>query len=180
METGDGPLNLKHDKEFRDRSIAKLAVPLAIGVFVIGAAGTLFRPAFVVSGPVSLPIVEKQAAAQDAARQTPTSEPTLAMGRSVDAPRPPTAQDIERTFERGQGLVASGDFAAARLLFSRAAEAGHAGAIFALASTYDPNVLAARGARGLVGEPDQARALYAKALEAGVASAKERMAALGG
>lgn len=162
-----------------DRAVARLAVPLAIGVFAIGAAGTLFRPAFTISAPTSAPIVEKQAAASDVVRPAADATAALSMGRSVDAPRPPTPQDIQQTFERGQGLVASGDFAAARLLFSRAAEAGHTGALFALASTYDPNVLSARGARGLVGEPDQAKALYAKAAEAGVAGAKERMAALG-
>ena len=171
-------MNLTRDND-RDRTIVRLAVPLAIGVFVIGAAGTLFRPAYVVSGPAAAPI-EKHAAVKDTPRATDGPTAPLAMGRSVDAPRPaPAAAEMERTFERGQGLVASGDFAAARLLFSRAAEAGHTGALFALASTYDPNVLSARGARGLVGEPDQARALYAKALEAGVAGAKERMAALG-
>ena len=180
MEEGHGPLN-STDENGRDRTIVRLAVPLAIGVFVIGAAGTLFKPAYVVSGPALVPMTAKQAAVKETARAADESGAILAMGRSVDASRAiPSAADTERTFERGQGLVASGDFAAARLLFTRAAEAGHAGAWFALASTYDPNVLSARGARGLVGEPDQARALYAKALEAGVPGAKERLAALGG
>ena len=168
------------DEGGRDRTIVRLAVPLAIGVFIIGAAGTLFKPAYVVSGPALVPMTAKQAATKETARPADEPAATLSMGRSVDASHVrSSAADTERTFERGQALVASGDFAAARLLFTRAADAGHAGAVFALASTYDPNVLSARGARGLVGEPDQARALYAKALEAGVPGAKERLAALG-
>ena len=81
---------------------------------------------------------------------------------------------------RGKALMDAGDFAAARLLLNRAADAGDAGATFALAATYDPNVLAAKGARGLAGDPGQAKALYARALTAGIADARQRMEALGG
>ena len=79
---------------------------------------------------------------------------------------------------RAEDLVADGDFAGARLLLERAVEAGHAGAVFMLASTYDPNVLGKVNALGIAGEPEKAKALYQQALAAGIEDSNGRLSAL--
>jgi hypothetical protein len=87
-------------------------------------------------------------------------------------------EEAEKLFRRAEGLVADGDFAGARLLLERAVDAGHAGATFMLASTYDPNVLGKVKALGITGEPEKAKALYQQALAAGVADSSGRLSAL--
>jgi hypothetical protein len=99
---------------------------------------------------------------------TITTKSTVAIG----------PEEAEKLYRRAEGLVADGDFAGARLLLERAVEAGHAGAIFMLASTYDPNVLRKVNALGLKGEPDKARALYQQALAAGIDDSNGRLSAL--
>ena len=88
------------------------------------------------------------------------------------------SEEAEKLYRRAEGLVADGDFAGARLLLERAVEAGHAGAIFMLASTYDPNVLGKVNALGLKGEPEKAKALYQQALAAGIDDSNGRLSAL--
>jgi hypothetical protein len=88
------------------------------------------------------------------------------------------AEEAEKLYRRAEGLVADGDFAGARLLLERAVEAGHAGAMFMLASTYDPNVLGKVKAIGLQGEPEKAKALYQQALAAGIEDSNGRLSAL--
>jgi hypothetical protein len=80
---------------------------------------------------------------------------------------------------RAQGLVAlaGGDIAGARAFLERAAESGDARALLVLGDTYDPATLARMGAVGLKGDAARARDYYARALSAGVAAARDRMAA---
>jgi TPR repeat protein len=87
-------------------------------------------------------------------------------------------EEAEKLYRRAEGLVADGDFAGARLLLERASEAGHAGALFMLASTYDPNVLGKVNALGIKGEPEKAKALYQQALAAGIDDSTGRLSAL--
>jgi hypothetical protein len=49
--------------------------------------------------------------------------------------------ELNTLIRRGKNLLNDGDFAAARVLFERAANAGSAEAALALGSTYDPNVI---------------------------------------
>ncbi|GAC1336057.1 MAG: hypothetical protein NVSMB26_21960 [Beijerinckiaceae bacterium] len=88
------------------------------------------------------------------------------------------ADEAGKLYKRAEGLVADGDFAGARLLLERAIEAGHAGAMFMLASTYDPNVLSKVKALGIKGEPEKARQLYQQALAAGIQDSGSRLVAL--
>jgi hypothetical protein len=99
---------------------------------------------------------------------TITTKSTVAIG----------AEEAEKLYRRAEGLVADGDFAGARLLLERAVEARHAGAMFMLASTYDPNVLGKVKALGIQGEPEKARALYQQALAAGIDDSNGRLSAL--
>lgn len=80
---------------------------------------------------------------------------------------------------RATGLLGQGDIGAARAVLERAAELGSAQAHFALAETYDPNVLARWGAYGTRSDATKARELYAKAEAKGIREAKERVDALG-
>lgn len=179
MDTGHRPMSALSAMPER---LHALTIPLAMSVFAIGATATLFRPAFTINAPVvalAPPAkVEKPAAGSQQVAALPQPD-GLATGRSADVRLPLPAEEVARMVTRGKALMDAGDFAAARLLLNRAADAGDAGATFALAATYDPNVLAAKGARGLIGDPGQARALYSRALTAGVADARQRIDALG-
>ena len=117
---------------------------------------------------------ELQPAALISATPVPAKEPSVTT-KSIVAIGP---EEAEKLYRRAEGLVADGDFAGARLLLERAVEAGHAGAIFMLASTYDPNVLGKVSALGIKGEPDKAKALYQQALAAGIDDSNGRLSAL--
>ena len=126
-----------------------LAVPLALGVFVIGSTATLFRPAFTIGAPVTIVAAPAKPPANDVADARPAlrndafDDRPLCRRRIVSA-----SEEVARMVTRGKALIDAGDFAAARLLLERAAEAGNAEATFALASTYDPDILGEKGARG--------------------------------
>ncbi len=72
--------------------------------------------------------------------------------------------------ERGNGLVARGDYATARLFFRKAAELGHAPGAIALAKTFDPAELRRLGVVGFTGDEAEANKWYARAKELGAAS----------
>ena len=72
----------------------------------------------------------------------------------------------------------SGDVAGARELLAAAEDGSQGPVLFALAETYDPNMLAAWGTRGIAADVARARALYRKAVILGVASAHGRLTAL--
>jgi TPR repeat protein len=152
------------------------------------AAPAPLTPAANPKAPASdgqLPAVQKAAvdlapgkgeeAAQSPAPAPQTSTPPL-------APSPPPVQDpseIAVKMKIGADLVASGDFAAARTMFERVAEAGDAAGAFALAETYDPAVLRTLRLRGGVkADPALARRWYEMARDMGSAAAIDRIARL--
>ena len=85
---------------------------------------------------------------------------------------------ISRLMKRGQDFLNEGDFAAARLLFERAANAGSAEAALALGSTYDPSVIKQLGAVSVSPDPDRALKWYATAADRGSSDAMDRYADL--
>jgi hypothetical protein len=86
----------------------------------------------------------------------------------------PTAQ-ILAVSER---FVATGDILAARAMLEERAGAGEPRALFALAETYDPNLLASRNAGFAEPNRTYARFLYEAARRGGVAEAQTRIDAL--
>jgi hypothetical protein len=120
-----------------------------------------------------------------------TSPPTQA-APSLASPKPasqPTASapanrleldndEIVRLIKRGKDLLNDGDFAAARLLFERAADAGSADAATALGSTYDPLVIKRLGAIAVTPDIERARKWYHIAADRGSAAALEPLANL--
>jgi len=94
---------------------------------------------------------------------------------ALEAPRAPGDLETVRLMERANLLVAQGDVGAARNVLERAAESGNAAALFALAETHDPVVLAAWGTLGTQGDVAKAKELYARALMGGIAEAQHRL-----
>jgi TPR repeat protein len=76
---------------------------------------------------------------------------------------------------RARRLLGEGDIAGARLLFLHLAEAGDGEAAYELARTFDAQVLAELGARGMGSDPTRARGWYEQASEGGNAQATERL-----
>jgi TPR repeat protein len=78
--------------------------------------------------------------------------------------------------KRAKGLIEIGDFAPARLLLERAADAQEASAALLLAQTYDPAVLGTTDMRSITPDPAMAREWYQKAATLGSLDAKQRLA----
>lgn len=107
----------------------------------------------------------------------PSSEPST--GPSADMPaRPALSLEEQMLLERCEEMIARGDMQGARDGLAKAAADGSVNAKFALAETFDPNVLAAWGLRDRVADVGVARTLYGQALEAGDPRAGRRIAAL--
>jgi hypothetical protein len=95
--------------------------------------------------------------------------------------KPPIVLDqneIDTLIRRGKNLLNDGDFAAARVLFERAANAGSADAALALGSTYDPNVIKRLGAIMVKPDVEKARKWYQLAADRGSAAASLQLANL--
>jgi TPR repeat protein len=123
--------------------------------------------------PVSGPAVERGAPSDighPAAAPIADREPPMA-----EKPASPGANVVEPAIARAQEAIRSGNIAAARSLLEYAAVTGDAGALFALAETYDPARLEAWGVVGI--RPDQMRAtdLYKKSAQRGNAMAAQRL-----
>ena len=89
------------------------------------------------------------------------------------------SEQAARFFALGLVALADGDVAGARAFLERAADEGDTRALMVLGDTYDPATLTRLGAMGIRGDAGRARDYYARALAAGVAAARQRIAALG-
>lgn len=120
---------------------------------------------------------QKQAPAQT---QAPVVAPAPAAESKAPAPaaRSLSPEEIAMLRKMGDDYIAAGDFAGARAVLERAADSGDSSAAFAIASTYDPVVLARFKVRGL--EPDIVKAgfWYERARELGSAEAPRRLQAM--
>lgn len=102
-------------------------------------------------------------------------------GIAIARPAAPPVQantETVRLLARASLLLEQGNIGAARNMLDRAAETGSPDAVFALAETYDPMVLAARQTVGTQSDAGKARELYQKALAGGIGEAKARLDAL--
>jgi hypothetical protein len=93
----------------------------------------------------------------------------------MPALRPLDREEIAMLVKRSGELMTQGDIASARLMLTRAAEAGDARAALALGATYDANVLRKLGVVGVAGDLARARAWYEKAAEFGSGEATRRL-----
>jgi hypothetical protein len=111
--------------------------------------------------------------ASDAAESKPPVAPIVEKPEQASAPPPkPETPAPERDsvklnalVARGEQLLASGEIAAARLFFQRAATDGDARGARGLARTYDEKVLESLSVRGFVGNRAEAQRWYLKAAE---------------
>jgi len=105
-------------------------------------------------------------------------EPSLSVPAAARPVASMSPAEIEAARRRGEALAAVGDISGARRFLERAALAGSGEAALAMAESFDPQKLAARGVIGL--SPDRAAALnwYRHALALGVAEAAPRIARL--
>lgn len=107
------------------------------------------------------------------------AEPAVAQVMAAgDAVHHLDPEEVASLLKRGDDLIASGDFAAARLVLRRAAEAADAHAAMKLAGTYDPAVLAKLSVYGVVPDVAMARTWYEKARKFGSPDAGVRIEAL--
>jgi hypothetical protein len=83
--------------------------------------------------------------------------------------------ELATLLKRAKSLIAIGDFAPARLLLKRAADAQEAGAALLLAQTYDPAVLGKQDMRSITPDPAKAREWYQKAAQFGSVEAQQRL-----
>lgn len=148
-----------------------------------------FAAVSVPSQPESKPeisdISETSRAPQGSTVGVATRDPKLQAGKSEEqAPAPPTAADLPRRInqaelanllKRGKELIDVGDIASARLLLQRAADAREPQAAFALAGTYDPEVLSRVKAYGIAPDLVIARNWYERAKEFGSPDAQQRL-----
>ncbi len=104
------------------------------------------------------------------------SEPVSSDGST----RAPTAgnESPSGVLTTAELLIAGGDIVLARNLLETSVAPKSAEILFALAETYDPNMLAAWGVRDLRADSDQARSLYERALAAGIGKARHRLQGL--
>ncbi len=103
-------------------------------------------------------------------------EPAAAVRAPEITPTQPSRS--EEVLAQAARRIETGDIAGARELLAGAEVQALGQAAFALAETYDPNMLAAWGTRGAVADVAKARALYAKALNQGVGKAMMRLEGL--
>jgi hypothetical protein len=122
------------------------------------------------SGPTQTPATEKPMIATPPADGKPAATAAQPM-----APETPGNPEAVRLMARASLLLSQGNVGAARIVLERAAEMGSAPALFALAETYDPVILAAWGTFGTLGDAGKAQELYAKAFAGGVQEAKARL-----
>jgi hypothetical protein len=113
-----------------------------------------------------------------ATRASPIDVPLAAAPTPGNAAVPLDKDEAIRLIKRGRDFLKEGDFAAARLLFERAADAGSAEAALALGSTYDPAVIKQLGAVSVAPDPDRARKWYGIAADRGSDEAVDRYANL--
>jgi hypothetical protein len=117
--------------------------------------------------------------------EPPRSPPTttgVAEGRRSSPPERASvsattanSQDVKLLIDRGNQFFETGDLISARILFTRAANAGDATAAVALGTTYDPIILADRGVRGVAADLDKARSWYERAKEMGSPEGRRRL-----
>jgi hypothetical protein len=106
--------------------------------------------------------------------KSPPLVPMIAAARLID----PNQARIDGLLAQAAQHIESGDVAGAREMLAGADGAEQGSVSFALAETYDPNMLAAWGTRGVAADAAKARALYQKAFGLGVARAQNRLDAL--
>jgi hypothetical protein len=115
-------------------------------------------------------ILEPAPAALPPAAEAPPV-PIPAAVQRAEPPRP----KVEDVLAQAERRIESGDIAGAREMLTASESLGPGPIVFALAETYDPNMLAAWGTRGVTADVTKARSLYFRARDLGIARAQVRL-----
>jgi hypothetical protein len=122
--------------------------------------------------------IDARIAGEPARSVEPVSLPVERPPKPPTGPEPAPAGQVDDRLAAARQRIESGDVSGARDILS-AAEGTAPGPIsFALAETYDPNMLAAWGTRGAIADVARAKALYHKSLAFGMVRAQARLEAL--
>ena len=162
----------------------KLGAPAEHEATISGEKASDFKMVKVQVRPVPVPAEKRvESAAQYStghvdARPSPDRRPTETVSLTSSDARMAEARRVEEILSQAARRVNSGDVIGARDMLAAAEDGAQGPVTFALAETYDPNMLAAWGSRGVTSDVVRARALYRKALELGVAKANMRLEAL--
>jgi hypothetical protein len=140
-------------------------------------APTAVAAAPVVPEPSQPPVAADAPQSAPAPQEAAAIQPTPAQQDEHPALRLDDAE-IAILIERGKDFLSNGDFASARLLLRRAADGGSADAAMALATTFDPVVLARLGAIGATADIAKAREWYQRAVDLGSTAASQQLAKL--
>jgi hypothetical protein len=124
-----------------------------------------------------VPVLQPVPPPQPAPAAQPTTTASVATATTAARLVEPKTR-LDELLADARQRVDSGDIAGARELLANGEEASQGAAVFALAETYDPNMLAAWGTRGVAADVARARALYRKALGLGAERAQVRLDAL--
>jgi hypothetical protein len=163
-ETPEPPQAMPYREELRAAGLGLIA-----GLCFMAPAALWFG-AFM---PRETPTIELAALSQPAGERTRYAR--LDAQPSTDDTR---WTDAEASAGRARSMMVRGDVAAARTELATAATALNANALFAMAETWDPNVLAALGTRGVQSDANRARELYVAAAALGHSMAQARIQAL--
>ncbi len=158
--------------------VGQIVAPAILALALAGVAILMFAPG---TGVGRLQSSVQQAAREPASlvgTLTPFLESTASLDAAGAEKRPALTLDDLLLVEKAEAMLERGDIIGARRELAEAAAAGNTHAKFALAETFDPNMLAARGLRVPVADAGTARALYTQALAAGDARAQRRLEGL--
>jgi hypothetical protein len=159
--------------------VAAAVAPAAAPLELMPAAWTSAKvepepaPAPVQSPPPAIAVPAPPAAA-------PVAVPAPALAASPPAPEPlrqasaPTLprDEIEGYLAKGERMLKAGDIAAARLFFTRAAEAGEVRGALAMARSFDAETLRTLPVYGLQPNPQEAARWSARAKDLGPTAAR--------
>jgi hypothetical protein len=128
-------------------------------------------------------VADRFAAVPVKAETEPTVTPRAIQEQPAPAPAPAPApslrsidsDELALLLKRGEELIREGDIAAARLMLTRAAEAGEPRAALTLGASYDAEMLRKLGVMGVAGDAAKARAWYEKAAQYGSGEATRRL-----
>ena len=121
------------------------------------------------------PVAEPEPETKIAAVSTPDQKQAEPGGGATTGP---VTQEEPLTLEMARKTIKAGDMDSARVMLAKLASQGNTDAIFALAETFDPNVLAAWGTHGEEADSEKARMFYSMALSQGIDRAAGRLQAL--
>jgi len=157
----------------------KLGAPAEHEATISGEKASDFKTVKVQVRPVPVPAEKRvESAAQYVTRPPSDRQSTETVSLTSSDARMAEARRVEEILSQAARRVNSGDVIGARDMLAAAEDGAQGPVTFALAETYDPNMLAAWGSRGVTSDVVRARALYRKALELGVSKANMRLEAL--